>query len=189
MPIIRKLGRESYPCAMNMRIIPLLFLAFSLGQLRLRAEEVATLKPEYSESSTNGTKAITLKRWQTRRNGKVVIKHEERDLHQDGEFDQVDTLIFHDDKKVLHLMTFQGKKTCFFYPESGLAVTQSDSDDQGQYDRIVLNDAKKQIVDCFIKGADGRLVAISDEELKKVADALNSFSEKMRDFDKRLPDK
>ncbi|WP_367871413.1 hypothetical protein [Luteolibacter sp. Populi] len=169
---------------MNIRILPLLFLVLFTSQLPLRAEEVATLKPEYYEAATNGGNAINYKRWQTSRNGKVILKHEERDLLGTGKFEQIDTTIFHEGKKVVHFITLQGKRMCTVYPECGLTVAQADSNNDGQYDRTVLSDATGRMVDYFTIGADGRISAISDEALKKVSDGLKEFSEGMRDFDK-----
>lgn len=77
-----------------------------------------------------------------------------------GSFDQIDTLIYHDGKKVLHFITILGKRSCFFHPESGCIVLQSDSDGDGRYDRIVLNDAKGQMVDSFTIAADNRITPI-----------------------------
>lgn len=165
----------------NIHLVALISVVFSGC---LFAEDATTPKSEYYEAAVNGSTAINYKRWNTSRAGKLIITHEERDLTQKGAFDQLDTLIYHDGKKVLHFVSILGKRSCFFHPESGCTVLQSDSDGDGRYDRIVLNDAKGQMVDYFTISADNRITPISDAELKKAADALTKFSEGMKNFDK-----
>jgi hypothetical protein len=149
------------------------------------AEDAGTVKTEYRETAVNGAAAINLKTWTTTRNGLVILKHVERDLTRSGKFDQVDTIIFYDGKKVLHFASLLGKRSCFFHPEAGVTVLQSDSDGDGRYDRIVISDAHKQMVDSFTVAADGKVTPISDAELKKQQDALKLFGETMKNFDKR----
>jgi hypothetical protein len=150
----------------------------------LRAEEPTTLKTEYYEAAVNGGKAINYKRWSTSRDGKVILRHEEHDLMQNGKFSQIDTIVFHDGKKLLHFITIDGKRSCFYHPEPGCTVTQGDSDGDGRYDKIIISDAKGLVVDYFNIGADGKLTPISDAELKTMQKALKDFSDGMKNFDK-----
>jgi hypothetical protein len=158
---------------------------FAVTSLISHAEDADTVKTEYREAAANGAAAINLKTWTTTRSGQVIIKHEERDLTRSGKFEQIDTLIFHDGKKVLHFVTLLGKRSCFFHPEAGFTVLQSDSDGDGRYDRIVISDAHEQMVDSFTIAPDGKLTPISDAELKKQLDVMKRFSEGMKKFDKR----
>jgi len=148
------------------------------------AEDAGTLKTEYYEAAVNGATAINYKRWNTSRDDKVIVTHEERDLTRSGKFEQIDTLIFHDGKKVLHFVTLLGKRSCFFHPEAGFKVLQGDSDGDGRYDRIVISDAREQMVDSFTIAADGRITPIPDAELKKTQDMLKRGAEIMKNFDK-----
>ena len=149
------------------------------------AEDADTVKTEYNEAAANGATAINLKTWTTTRAGQVIIQHEERDLTHNGKFEQVDTLIFHDGKKVLHFSTVLGKRSCFFYPEAGFTVLQSDTDGDGRYDRISISDAHEQPVDSFTIASDGKVTPIPDADLKKQQDLLKRFDEAMKNFDKR----
>ncbi len=162
-----------------------LLCAFALISHSSHAEDAGTLKTEYYEAAVNGGTAINYKRWNTSRDGKIIVTHEERDLTHKGTFDQIDTLIFHDGKKVLHFVTLLGKRSCFYHPEAGFTVLQSDSDGDGRYDRIVISDAHEQMVDSFTIAPDGKVTPISDAELKKQLDIMKRFSETMKNFDKR----
>jgi hypothetical protein len=171
---------------MNVQVI-FAFIAFCVFGSSfdiLRAEEQTTLKTEYYEAAVNGGKAINYKRWNTSREGIVILTHEERDLMQNGKFSQIDTIVFHDGKKLLHFTTIDGKRSCFTHPEPGCTVLQGDSDGDGRYDRIVINDKKGTIVGYFDIGGDGKLIPISDAQLKKMQDGLKAFSDGMKDFDK-----
>jgi hypothetical protein len=145
------------------------------------AEDSGTLKTEYYESAINGA-TINYKRWNTSRDGKLIITREERDENHSGKFDQVDTLIFHDGKKVLHFFTLLGKPACFFHPEAGFTVLQSDSDGDGHYDCIVISDAE-HVVDAFTLAPDGRIIPISDAKLKQQQDALKLLHDAMKKMD------
>ncbi len=149
------------------------------------AENTNTLKTEYYEAAVSVGKTINYKRWNTFRDGKLIVTYEEQDLANKGTFDQIDTLIFHDGKKVLHFVSLQGKRSCFFHPEGGFTVVQGDSDGDGRYDQIIIQDAQGKMVDLFTIAVDGKVTPISDAELKKVQDAMKQFSEGMKNFDKR----
>jgi len=153
--------------------------------LTCHAEDAGTLKTEYFEAAVNGAATINLKRWNTSRNGKLIVTHEERDQTRKGKFDLIDTLVFHDGKKVLHFVTLLGKRSCFFHPEAGFTVLQSDSDGDGRYDRIVISDSHHQMLDSFTIAADGRITPIPDAELKKTQDMLKRGAQIKKDFDKR----
>ena len=162
-----------------------LLLAFALMSRSGRAEDAGTLKTEYYEATVNGGTAINYKRWNTSRDGKVIVTHTETDQLHNGKFDLIDTLIFHDGKKVLHFVTLLGKRSCFFHPEAGFTVLQGDSDGDGRYDRIVISDAHEQMVDSFTIAPDGRISPMPDAELKKTQDMLKRGAQIMKDFDKR----
>ena len=155
-----------------------------IGTLVTHAEDAGTLKTEYYEAAVNGATAINYKRWNTSRDGKIIVTHTETDQLQKGKFDLINTLIFHDGKKVLHFVTLLGKRSCFFHPEAGIKVLQGDSDGDGRYDRIVFSDAREQMVDSFTIAADGRVTPIPDAELKKTQDMLKRGAEIMKNFDK-----
>ena len=159
--------------------------AFTLTSLISHAEDAGTLKTEYYEAAVNGAAAINYKRWNTSRDGKVIITHTETDQLHNGKFDLIDTLVFHDGKKVLHFVTLLGKRSCFFHPEAGFTVLQGDSDGDGRYDRIVISDAHEQMVDSFTIAADGRITPMPDAELKKTQEMLKRGAQIMKDFDKR----
>ena len=160
-----------------------LFLAFPCASSILRANDQGTLKTEYHEGSGSEGQAVISKRWVTSRDGKVIIRHEESDLMRKGTFDQIDTLIFHNDIKVLHFVTILGKHSCFIHPESGLTVLQSDTDGDGRYDRFILSNAEGKMVDSFTIATDGKVTPISDAELKKTQALLKEFNEGMKKSD------
>jgi hypothetical protein len=161
-----------------------LFCAFAVTSVIGRAQDADTLKTEYYEAAVNGATAINYKRWNTSRDGKIIVTHEERDLTRKGTFNQIDTLIFHDGKKVLHFVTLLGKRSCFFHPDAGFKVLQGDSDGDGRYDRIVISDTREQMVDSFTIAPDGRITPMPDAELKKTQDMLKRGAEIMKNFDK-----
>ena len=171
---------------MNRRkaIIPSVMLASTLILGIGNAEEEGALKADYYEAAVNFSKTVNYKRWNTSRNGKVILTHEERDLMRNGTFSQIDTVVFHDGKKLLHFINIEGKRSCIYHPETGCTVTQGDSDGDGRYDRIIINDAKGSVVDYFDVGADGKLTPISDAKLKAMQKTLKEFSDGMKGFDK-----
>jgi hypothetical protein len=61
---------------------------------------------------------------------------------------------------------------------------QGDSNGDGRYDRIIINDAQGVMVDYFDIGADGKLIPISDAQLKKTQGTFKEFSDGMKNFDK-----
>lgn len=164
--------------------IPRAIFASALILNIVNAQEEGPLKTEYYEAAVNSAKAVNYKRWNTSRDGKVVLTHEERDLMRNGRFSQIDTIVFHDGKKLLHFFTIEGKRTCFYHPETGCIVTQGDPDGDGRYDTITVSDSKGVVVDYFDVAADGKLTPISDAKLKTMQKALNDFSEGMKNFDK-----
>ena len=166
-------------------ILVSVFCALTVVPLSIRAEDARPLKTEYHESAVNGATAINYKRWDTFRNGKLIVKREERDLTRTGKFGQIDEIVFHDGQKILHFITILGKRSCFFHPQGGFTVLQSDSDGDGRFDRIVISDAKEQMVDSFSIGPDGHIVPTPDAELKKLQDIMKQGAEAMKNFDKR----
>ncbi len=148
------------------------------------AEEDGALKADYYEAAVNLSKTVNYRRWNTSRDGKVILTHEERDLMRNGKFSQIDTIVFHDGKKILHFTTLEGKRMCTYHPESGCTVTQGDSDGDGRYDTITVSDSKGEVVDYFDVAADGKLTPISDAKLKTMQKALKDFSEGMKNFEK-----
>ncbi len=66
---------------------------------------------------------------------------------------------------------------------AGCTVLQGDSDGDGRYDRVVINDSKGAIVGYFDIGLDGKLTPISDALLKKMQASLKDFSDGMKNFD------
>ena len=86
--------------------------AFLCSANVLQAEDQLALKTEYYEAAVNGSKAINFKRWSTSRSGTIILTHEERDLLMNGKFNQVDTIVFHNGKKLLHIITIEGKGIC-----------------------------------------------------------------------------
>jgi hypothetical protein len=165
-------------------LVPLL-CALTVMPLSIRGEDASPLKTEYYESAVNSATAINYKRWDTFRNGKLIVKREERDLLHTGKFVQIDEIVFHDGQKILHFSTIDGKRSCFFHPQGGFTVLQSDSDGDGRYDRILVSDAKEQMVDSFSIGPDGHIVPTPDAELKKLQDILKQSAEAMKNFDKK----
>lgn len=171
---------------MNRRkaIIPGVIFASALMLSIVSSQEEQSLKTDYYEAAVNFAKATNYKRWNTSRDGKVILTHEERDLMRNGKLSQIDTIVFHDGKKLLHFITLEGKRSCIYHPEVGCTVTQGDSDGDGRYDMIIINDAKGVVVDYFEIGADGKLTPISDAKLKTMQKALKDFSDGMKNFDK-----
>lgn len=157
-------------------------IVFACSCITLRAEDQLTLKTEYYEAAVNGAKAVNYKRWNTSRDGKLILTHEQRDLMQNGTFVQTDTVIFQDGKKLLHFFTLNGKRTCFYHPEAGYTVAQSDSDGDGRYDRIIITETKGKIMEYLDIKADGTILPISDAQLKAMQEALNKFSDGMKKF-------
>ena len=185
--IVRQKTKESFSYPLMNRhkaIFPSVTLAATLILGIGNAEEEGSLKSDYYEAAVNSAKTINYKRWNTSRGGKVILTHEERDLMRNGKFSQIDTVVFHDRKKLLHFITIEGKRSCVYHPETGCTVTQGDSDGDGRYDSIIINDAKGSVVDYFDVGVDGNLTPISDAKLKTMQKALKDFSDGMKKFDK-----
>jgi hypothetical protein len=126
--------------------MPVVFFASASIFSSLCAEEENTLKTDYHEAAIDGGKSINYKRWNTSRSGKIILTHEETDPTRTGKFNQIDTIVFHDGKKLLHFMSIDGKRMCFYHPETGCTVLHGDSDGDGRDDRIVINDAKGIVV-------------------------------------------
>jgi hypothetical protein len=162
----------------------LLCLTWLLLGSYVRSQEPPPLKTEYYEAAVNGATAINYKRWNTFRDGKLILTHEERDLTQKGVFSQIDDLVLQDGKKVVHFVTLMGKRSCFFHPQAGFKVLQSDSDGDGRYDRLVISDAREQMVESYTITVDGKITPIPDAELRKLQDMQKRFGEAMRNFDK-----
>ncbi|MES2470536.1 MAG: hypothetical protein V4675_24790 [Verrucomicrobiota bacterium] len=165
-------------------LIPIVILASALIFNIVNAQEEGALKTEYYEAAVNSAKAVNYKRWNTSRDGKVILTHEERDLMRNGKFSQIDSIVFYDGKKLLHFFTLEGKRTCSYHPETGCTVTQGDPDGDGRYDAITVSDPKGVVVDYFDVAADGKLTPISDAKLKVMQKALKDLSEQMKNFDK-----
>jgi hypothetical protein len=165
-------------------IIPRVVIASALPFNIVSAQEEVPLKTEYYEAAVNLAKDVNYRRWNTSRDGKVIMTHEERDLMRNGKFSQIDTIIFHDGKKLLHFITLEGKRVYSYHPETGCTVTQGDSNGDGRYDTITVSNSKGVVVDYFDIAADGKLTPISDAKLKTMQKALNDFSEGMKNFDK-----
>lgn len=142
------------------------------------------LKTNYYEAAVNSAPdpTINYRKWTTSRDGETILEREERDLTRNGKWAQVDQTIMFKGKKVLLLLSIEGRRSAIYYPEAKVKIVHADTDGDGFQERISLLDEKDRTLDILLIDKTGRATPIPDQELASWQKTMKGFSEAMKDF-------